>query len=132
MEIISLVEKGWTGARQVTIDAVCAGHSVRHFVRGKLPRTVLEVLTPYPNMRIQGYSPRWYRMVVWGALVRRTLSMSTPLVLVDNERALRWVTRWFSWWRNRVVLVPESLGAPLLLTPSGEPIDRQQWLAMLA
>jgi len=131
MEIVSLVEKGWAGARQITMSAVQAGHDVQHFVRGRLSHVLLEALTPYPRMRIRGYSPSWYRVAVWGALVRRTLTLSAPIVLVDNERAMRWVAQWFPWWRSRVIMVREPPDGPLLLTIAGQPIDRQQWLALL-
>ena len=89
--VISLVEKGWAGARQLTLRAAGQGRSIHHLVKGKLPRELIAALTPCPGMTIRGFSVRWYRWVVWARLwVARGRLAS---VLVDNERAIAWVEK---------------------------------------
>ena len=91
---VSMVEKGWGGARRVSIELTRQGMTVHHLVRGRLPKDLIAAITPYAGMRITGVSTRWFRPIVWALLVWRRLTGRAPLVLVDNERAAAWVKGW--------------------------------------
>lgn len=111
--LISLVEKGWSAARRLSIAHVRHNGTVLHLVRGRLKKDVRAVLTPYPSMRLRGFMPRTYRFSVWAVLGWAGLTGCRPIVLVDNERAARWVGRCFPYLRQRLVLVEELPdGAP--------------------
>ena len=106
---ISFVEKGWAGARQVTIPLAQQGMRVEHMVKGKVADDVLAIITPYPGMRIFSVSRRWYRFVTWIILLlavprRRSLDM----VIVDNERSAKWVGSSFPMLRKKLVLIQEQ------------------------
>ena len=107
MQAISLVEKGWAGARRVSIRLVREGGSVRHVVRGRLDAELLNSLTPYARMTIRGVSPGWYRTVAWFELAR-ALPGGLSLVIVDNENAAVWVSRCFPMMRERILVVQEG------------------------
>lgn len=117
MAVLSLVEKGWAGARWLSIHMMAQSDvSVRHLVRGTVPRVLLEALTPYARMTITGIPVRLYRLVVWVVLVYGCCTGRLAAVLVDNERAERWVARWFPWLRDHIILVHEtSEGRPAIV-----------------
>ena len=105
---LSLVEKGWAGARRLSIVLVRRGVRVYHLVRGELRPEVLEVLTPYEGMQIRGVSRRWYSVITWVTLLRAQVRGELMLVLVDNEKAFGWVSRMCPSLRDRLVLVQEA------------------------
>ena len=112
-DIISMVEKGWGGARRVSIELTRQGIGVHHVVRGRLAPELIAVLTPYAGMRITGLPVRWYRPALWAMLVWRKLRGRPVLVLVDNERAEGWIKQWrFS--PAPVVVLQQDDGRPVL------------------
>ena len=106
--VLSLVEKGWAGARQVSIRFTESGVGVDHLVRGWISREVCEVITPYRGMWIQGIPKQWYKMLAWVRLLFAQRSSQLTLILVDNERTVQWIGRWFPALRQKVVLVLEA------------------------
>ena len=115
MQAISLVEKGWAGARRLSIELVQRGGSVRHVIRGRLDAELLSVLTPYPRLTIRGVPLRWYRVAAWLELAVALAGGGPQLILVDNEKAAAWVGGWFPMLRERVVVVQEdATGAPMV------------------
>ena len=111
--VVSMVEKGWGGARRVSIELTKQGITVHHFVRGRLPDDLIAALTPYAGMRITGWPVRWFRPGMWALLLWRKVAGKPPVVLVDNERAETWVKRWrFS--RAPVLVLEGQDGRPLL------------------
>ena len=128
--VLSLVERGWPAARRVTIELTRVGAIVRHVVRGTIPDELREMLTPYQGMTISGVTPRWYRWRVWLILLRQAWRRRPLLVLVDHERAARWVARWFPALRHRLFLVHETADGMLRIVQDGSAIDpRDLWVA---
>ena len=111
--VLSMVEKGWGAARRVSIELARQGIGVHHFVRGRLPRELIAVLTPYAGVRITGLPVRWYRPALWAMLLWRKLLGRPALVLVDNERAEAWVRQW-RLSPAPVVVVQQDDGRPVL------------------
>lgn len=113
---VSLVEKGWAAARQASIALAKSGIPVRHWVKGKLSRNLLDVLTPYPGIKITGVAP-WIYRVVTGMVLAASLCRGKRLkILVDNERTRQWVSRCFPALKDSVILVLENAdGSPRLL-----------------
>ena len=68
MQAISLVEKGWAGARRLSIPLAQRGVRVRHLVKGRLRAEVLKVIAPHPGMTIRGVPRRLYRLAAWFTL----------------------------------------------------------------
>ena len=127
--VVSMVEKGWGGARRVSIELAKQGIAVHHFVKGQLPDDLLAVLTPYAGMRITGWPVRWFRPGIWALLLWRTLTGRRPVVLVDNERAAAWVKGWrFS--TAPVMVLEREDGRPLIRL-GGRDADVAQIRALL-
>jgi hypothetical protein len=111
--VVSMVEKGWGGARRVSIELAEQGIAVHHYVKGRLPGDLVRVLTLPRGVRISGLPVRWYRPAVWALLAGRALLGRRTVVLVDNERAMGWVSRWrFS--RAPVLVLEREDGGPLV------------------
>ena len=108
MRVLSLVEKGWAGARQLSIHLARAEGEVEHLVRGRISRDVLAVMTPHPGMRIRGIPRQWYKVIVWIRLFVAQRLRQPSLILIDNERTAQWIDRWFPSLRKSVVLVLEA------------------------
>ena len=106
--VLSLVEKGWAGARQLSIPLSRRGLRVRHLVCGALSGEVARILTPYPGMSIRGIPRQLYRVAAWLALQRGIWRKDIAAVLVDNERAFRWVSQVAPALRDRLVEVQEA------------------------
>ncbi|MBI4342355.1 MAG: hypothetical protein HY599_03190 [Candidatus Omnitrophica bacterium] len=123
MQAISLVEKGWAGARQLSIQLARRGVRVRHLVKGALSREVLEVLTPHEGMTIHGVPRRAYRPVAWLALQRGRWRGDLALVLVDNERAFQWVSRVVPSLGGRLVLIQEADDGSPRIAQAGAAVD---------
>lgn len=119
--VLSLVEKGWAGARRLSIDIVQRGGVVRHVVRGRLDADLRSVLTPYPRMTIRGVALRWYWPAAWLELAVALAGGGPRLILVDNEKAAAWVGGWFPMLRERIVVVQEGPdGAPVIARRGAE------------
>ncbi len=116
MRALSLVEKGWAGARWLSIDLARQGTPVTHLVRGTIPQATREVLTPTPGISIVGVSPRLYRVAAWFHLwVAQTLS-GVGMVITDNAKTAGWVRSAFPELKERVLLVAEGEnGKPQIL-----------------
>ncbi len=128
MSILSLVEKGWAGARQLTIPVCQQGTAVRHVIRGVVSQEVIQVLTPYPGMQICGIPRLWYRVTVWAMLVWGSCRPMTA-VLVDNPKTADWVARWFPWVGSRLYTVEESSDGGVRLWHCDQPIEPQAFFA---
>ena len=123
MQAISLVEKGWAGARQLSIPLTQRGIRVRHLVRGTLAAGVLKSITPYPGMTIRGIPRRLYRLVAWVALQLGSWRGDVAMILVDNERAFSWVSRAVPSLGDRLVLVLEADDGAPRIAQTGARVD---------
>ncbi len=113
--VLSLVEKGWAGARQLSIRFSREGLQVRHLVRGRLAADVRACLTPYAGITIWGIPRRVYRVVVWLQLFAAPLRGPVRAILIDNERSARWINRWFPHLQEYVILIQErGDGSPVI------------------
>jgi hypothetical protein len=64
-------------------------------------------------MTIQGLAPRTYRLQIFLRLLGALACRRSALVLVDNQRAARWVARWFPSLAEAAFLVEEQAdGSP--------------------
>lgn len=129
LRVLSLVEKGWSAARQATIPMTQRGARVTHLVRGRLPRALLRVITPYDGMTIRGIDRRWYRVIVWILLAFHQWVQPGSLVLVDNQPAVEWVRRSFPRLAHGVVLVQETAGGTPVLLRQGAAVTPESLIA---
>ena len=92
VEALSLVERGWRGARQCSLALNANRICVTHLVKGRLSREIRELIAPYPFIRVRAVPrwmfPAWARGMLIGAAMRRRLRW----VLIDNPRTLARLT----------------------------------------
>ena len=101
-EVLSLVERGWQGARQCSLALDAKAIPVIHVIKGSLDAGVRAMIQPYPHIRLLAV-PRWsFRVWVWTLMVWGTLRGRLGWILLDHERSLREL----SWWCRRFGLTP--------------------------
>ncbi len=108
MVAISLVEKGWAGARRLSIELSRKGVGVRHLVRGAIAPEFMGIITPYPGISIHGIPVRWYRIAAWWALLWWQFRPNLHAVIVDNARTSDWVAKTFPRVADKLVQVKET------------------------
>ena len=113
--VLSFVEKGWAGPRQLSIELSKRGVPVRHLVKGRIPAEVIRVIPPYEGVSIHGVPRRWFRFVIVGELLWWWMGLRLALVFADSRPTEAWLRRWFPFLREKLVLVQERFdGAPLV------------------
>lgn len=105
---LSLVERGWRGARECSLALNARGIDVTHLVKGVLEPEVLAMIRPYPYIRLVAVSPGWFRPCAWRALVAGTLLGRWAAVLVDHERTGREIAWWCRLFGLRVASIRET------------------------
>jgi hypothetical protein len=107
-EVLSLVERGWRGARACSLALHERGVAVTHLIRGSVSRDVLAMIQPYPLIRLEAAPRPLFRLRAWAALFMGTLTERTRWLLVDNDRRLREVARWCRWFGITPVRIRET------------------------
>lgn len=106
--VLSLVEDGWRGARQCSLDLKGHGVEVLHLMKGRLDPHVQALLQPFPHIRIMS-APRWrFRLQAWVMLAILTLRGRLRWVLVDHRRTLKEIAWWCRLWRVTPVLIRQT------------------------
>ncbi len=108
--ILSFVERGWRGARELSLELLEHGVAVTHVVKGRLDPDVRGLIPPRPNVRLVSVERRWFLLLASSLLLQGALSRRLRSVLVDNERSLR---RWGPWVRllgKRIAMIEETSG----------------------
>lgn len=108
MVALSLVEKGWAGARRLSMELSYKGTAVRHLVKGRIAPEFLSVITPYPGISIRGIPVRWYRIATWGTLLSWQFRPDLHAVIVDNSRTADWVAKTFPKLTDKLIQVKET------------------------
>ena len=106
--VLSVVERGWRGARECSLVLRTRGISVTHLVKGSLSADVRAMITPYPLIRVIDVPRTVFRARLWGLLAWRTMTKQVRWVLVDNERTLRELGGWCRWWGLIPVFIRET------------------------
>ncbi len=93
-EVLSLVERGWRGARECSLTLNAMAIPVTHLIKGRLTREVQAMIQPYPGVRIISVPRLAFRLWLWGILLWGTVGGQLHWLLVDHERTLHEV----GWW----------------------------------
>ena len=98
-EVLSLVERGWSGARQCSLALSRAGIgiTVTHLIKGTVEPSVLRLIEPQPGIRVFSVPRFWFRPATWSLLGWRRLAGGLRWVLVDHERTTREIGGWCRW-----------------------------------
>ena len=128
--VISVVERGWRGARECAAVLNQAGVPVTHLIKGWISRDVQEMIGSTPKQRVVAWPRPAFYVGLWLWLAPRVLFGRVRWVLVDHERTSRGLARWAGWrgvwpvmiqegergftlWRNGVRVSLEELLAPV-------------------
>lgn len=101
-EMLSLVERGWRGARECSLTLDAKAIPVTHLIKGSLAPDVRAMIRPSPHIEILDV-PRWaFRIWLWVLVIWRTLQGRLRWILLDHERTARET----AWWCRRFGITP--------------------------
>jgi hypothetical protein len=106
--VLSLVEDGWRGARQCSLDLKGQGVEIVHLMKGRLDPQVRDLIQPSPHIRIVSAPRRWFRFKAWGMLAGLSLRGRLRWVLADRRRTLSGILWWCRVWRVTPVRVCQT------------------------
>lgn len=106
--VLSLVERGWFGARTCSLSLNAMTIPVTHLIKGHLDAEVRAMIRPYPHIRIISVPRICFRVGVWGLICWQTLTGRLQWLLIDHERTLREVAWWCRLFRLTPLLIHET------------------------
>lgn len=106
--IVSVVERGWRGARECANAANAAGAPVIHLIKGRISPQVREMIGPTPQQQVVAWPRPLFYLGLWCWLVPRALLGRVRWVLVDHERTYRGLSRWGRWCGVTPVTIREG------------------------
>jgi hypothetical protein len=120
-ELLSVVERGWRGARECSLDVARQGIQVTHLIKGRLPPDVRRLIQPVQGIALYD-APRWrFPLLLWTHLVAGALTRRVRWALFDHERTLAAAGRWCRLAGVTAVLIRES-GERVELSVQGQPL----------
>lgn len=105
--VLSLVERGWQGARECSLELSRQGIRVEHLVKGRLKGARCLIVLPRA-MTLIDVPRQFFPAALWARLLWQFFARRVKWVICDNERTLNRITRWCSWIGATPVLVRES------------------------
>ena len=124
--VLSLVERGWQAARELSLDVQPHGVRVIHLIKGRLSHAVYQLITQKPHVRILSVPRPFFWPMLGLVTIGLLLIGRLRAVLVDNERSFRRLRGWTSWASLTVTMVQQGArGYELRCGP--EPLSRAAW-----
>ena len=128
--ILSLVERGWQAAREVSLELPADHVRTLHIVKGRLSRPVKSLIAPKPNVRVISLHPQlFWPAVVWLIAVR-SLGGRPRALLVDNDRSYRRLHRWARLAHMQLTIVRQGSGGYELWVGS-QRMSQTEWRSAL-
>ena len=106
--VLSLVERGWSGARTCSLRLNVIAIPVTHLIKGWLNAEHRAMIEPRPYIRILSVPRPMFRIGMWLALAGSTLTGRLRWVLVDQERTHHEVGWWCRCFRLTPILISET------------------------
>ena len=106
--VLSVVERGWRGARECSLALAQRGIPVTHLIRGIVRPEFRAVIRPHAHVRLIDVPRACYAVVLWPSLIVGGVLRRIRWVLVDNERQLGRLQRWAGPLGMTTVLVREG------------------------
>lgn len=88
-QIVSVVDRGWRGARECSIQLAGQAVEITHVIRGRLDPEIRALIQPYPHERLIDAPRRWHVVWVWGLVLWASRAGRLRWILVDHERRLQ-------------------------------------------
>ncbi len=107
-EVLSLVERGWRGARTCSLLLSHQAIPVTHLIKGAVSPEVLAMIEPHPALSMLSVRRGLFRLTAWGLLVVKTFTGRLRWLLIDQERTLKELAWWCRVWGLTPVLIRET------------------------
>jgi hypothetical protein len=124
-EALSVVERGWRGARECSITLSARAVPVTHLIKGSLKADLRAMIRPYPGVRLVSVPRIAFRAWLWALLVWGTMWGRLRWVLIDHERTLKEVAWWCRMCGLTSVFIQETGQGYDLRRPDGERLSVQ-------
>ena len=121
-EVLSVVERGWRGARECSLTLNAMAVPVTHLIKGRLSRDVRAMIRPYPHIHLLSVPRTVFRVWLWWTVVRRTVLGRVRWVFLDQERTLQELAWWCRLRRVTPVLIRDTDDG-YTLTVQGRPVS---------
>lgn len=108
--VLSLVERGWRGARELSLALKDRGVVVTHLIKGRLSKEVREMIRPYPSIRLVDVPKAVFPLACWAWVVTGGLLRRAQWVLVDRDRTASGLDWWCAVLRIGLVRIEERGG----------------------
>ncbi len=109
-EVLSLVERGWRGARECSLRLNDRRVAVTHVIAGSLDADVRAMIAPRPSIRLRDVPRKLFPVYLWWALLVHAGGGRLRWVLVDNPRTLKRIGWWCRWFGVTPVRIQERDG----------------------
>ena len=104
---LSLVERGWQAARELSLRDAEQGQATWHLVKGWLPVQVRQIIQPIKGIQVLGIPKPCFWPISWGVCAALQIFGKLRLVVVDNLRSEKRLRSWV-WTHVSVVRADES------------------------
>ena len=128
--VLSLVERGWQAARELSLDLLEQRIFFVHVLKGYLDRSLRASIAPRPNTRILSLP----RTLFWPAMSLLALGLFLTgrlrSILVDNERSVRRLRGWARLVHLPVTMIRQGTDGYELWMET-EQVSRSTWCQRL-
>ena len=107
--VLSVVERGWRGARQCSIALAGQGVPVTHLIKGWVPKPVRAIIRPVPGVRLVIVPRLGFWPTLWSLVAGATLTRRLGWIIVDHERTLGVVSPWCRLFGIRPLLIRDTI-----------------------
>ena len=121
--VLSGVERGWRGARELSLELSARAIPVTHLIKGHLTRELRAMIQSYPAIQIVSVPRPLFRVWLWGILLRQTATGRLRWLLIDHERTLREVGWWCRLTGQTPVMIHET-DSGCDLQVAGQPVSK--------
>ncbi len=124
-QVLSLVQRGWHGARECSLRLATDHIKVLHLIKGTLTPEVREMIASSPHIRLVDVHRNLFRCWMWAILITQSLNRRLHWVLIDHERTAQEL----AWWCRCLRLVPvmvRQTGQGYELYVNGQPTSFEQ------
>ena len=108
MRVLSVVERGWFGARQCSLALDAMAIPVTHLIKGYLAPEIRAMIRTYPHIHIVSVPRLLFRAWLWTIMLWQTATGRLRWILIDHERTLKEVGWWCRVFRVTPVVIQQT------------------------
>ena len=89
--VVCLVETGWKGVRELSIDLVKRGVPSLCIIKGKLDKEILEIITKYEKMSPISIRRKIFKLYIVMIFLKNYALGNTICIIMDSKKNYPWV-----------------------------------------